>query len=471
MSNMLKCPNPSCPYIFDPSLVPVGVVLSCPRCAMQFTLGPPTAAPATAPGYSAPPPPPPPPRAEPVGPERGAGRRAAAEERDPYATLPGRRTNTVQVFVLAGIAAVLLAGTGLAVLFGLFFRRDESVPADTVTRLQDLNVAFESPPAGWSRDDDTRNKIGSPYLLAYKRESPEAYMAFGASDFKTTSPRQSELLEGRELPLRKLFDYSSFRREPSEAAQWMGEPVGGTRFRIQSTEGLNWQGEVYSVAHKGVAYWWVSWCGENDFDALKDEFASFRDKFKLLDLRKDWKEKQANVVHYKGERVNYTISDAEGLWRETPIDDFKKEEPELDKRLRIDSTPKRDRKALPDEAELRVYLLDAADDPRAAARRFAEGLETARIRAANAALTPPAFEELTGEVEGDPSPDTVPAVAPVVRLRSTVKESRDASRLIVVSGVRVGDKVVVVRCWCEWGKRGVFETKFVQIAASLREGK
>ena len=22
MSNMLKCPNPSCPYVFDPSLVP-----------------------------------------------------------------------------------------------------------------------------------------------------------------------------------------------------------------------------------------------------------------------------------------------------------------------------------------------------------------------------------------------------------------------------------------------------------------
>src|SRR5436305_13565696 len=41
MSNMLKCPNPSCPYVFDPSQVPVGVVLSCPRCAMQFTLGPP----------------------------------------------------------------------------------------------------------------------------------------------------------------------------------------------------------------------------------------------------------------------------------------------------------------------------------------------------------------------------------------------------------------------------------------------
>src|SRR5205823_3358296 len=38
----LKCPNPSCPYVFDPAHVPAGVVLSCPRCAMRFTLGSPT---------------------------------------------------------------------------------------------------------------------------------------------------------------------------------------------------------------------------------------------------------------------------------------------------------------------------------------------------------------------------------------------------------------------------------------------
>src|SRR5438067_11424446 len=44
----LKCPNPSCPFLFDPSLVPPGAVLTCPRCAMRFTLGsgPPEAPPA-----------------------------------------------------------------------------------------------------------------------------------------------------------------------------------------------------------------------------------------------------------------------------------------------------------------------------------------------------------------------------------------------------------------------------------------
>src|SRR5205809_249367 len=39
MATALKCPNPSCPFLFDPSQVPPGAVLTCPRCTMRFTLG------------------------------------------------------------------------------------------------------------------------------------------------------------------------------------------------------------------------------------------------------------------------------------------------------------------------------------------------------------------------------------------------------------------------------------------------
>jgi hypothetical protein len=36
----LKCPNPTCPFLFDPTQVPPGAILTCPRCGMRFTLGP-----------------------------------------------------------------------------------------------------------------------------------------------------------------------------------------------------------------------------------------------------------------------------------------------------------------------------------------------------------------------------------------------------------------------------------------------
>src|SRR5205807_9038038 len=49
MANALKCPNPSCPYLFDPTGVPAGVVLACPRCGMRFTVGPAVTAPTPSP--------------------------------------------------------------------------------------------------------------------------------------------------------------------------------------------------------------------------------------------------------------------------------------------------------------------------------------------------------------------------------------------------------------------------------------
>ena len=49
----MKCPNAQCTFRFDPAKVPAGAVLTCPRCAMRFTLGthPPSAPPA---GYGVP---------------------------------------------------------------------------------------------------------------------------------------------------------------------------------------------------------------------------------------------------------------------------------------------------------------------------------------------------------------------------------------------------------------------------------
>ena len=140
------------------------------------------------------------------------------------------------------------------------------------------------------------------------------------------------------------------------------------------------------------------------------------------------------------------------MWKETSIALYKETEPDLDKLLRINKTPKHDRKALPDEAE-RVYLLDAGGDPTQVARKFAEDRETARIKAAGD--YPITFRELMLPNEpllGDPIPTSVPANTPVVRLLTNVKDAQSAARFIVTSGLTVGTKTVVVQCWCEAGR-------------------
>ncbi|MBP3955280.1 hypothetical protein J8F10_08300 [Gemmata sp. G18] len=468
MSTMLKCPNPSCPYTFDPAQVPKGVVLSCPRCTMQFTLGAPPVAPVR----------PPAPAAPPLEPDFEVVRRAALEERDPDEPLPGRKTGGYQVFILAGIAAVLMAGTSIAIIFKILNRggsTSSTSSGGTTLVDKDRNVSIDPLPTGWAQDDATRLRVRSPFVYGFKRESPEAYVIFGSTEYaKGRAPRSSEMKRDLEVPLKKQL-FSEYAKEPVPETSWLGQKISpdhGFRFRAKSDD-LVWQGEAYTATSKGIAYFWVGWCGENDFEGLKDEFKAFRGKFKLLDLRNDWRETVAKEVDYKGGTVPYVFTDAEDIWKEEPIETPKQTTPELDRWLRISHAPRADRKALTDDAELQVYILDGAGEPLDRARDFVKARWANHVKTANDELPAPTFTERTGDPEGDPLPK---GETPVVRFESKVVDPADPkvvvasseSRLLVVSAARIGEKIVVVHCWCELAKRGVFEARFIQIASTLR---
>jgi hypothetical protein len=317
-------------------------------------------------------------------------------------------------------------------------------------------------------------KVGSPYVMSYKRKNPEAYTAFGAYEpGNGRAPLPNEMRGELRAPLPRLFEAATLREEPAPEPRWLGQPIAanhGTKFRARSPDGRTWAGEAYAVAYKGIAYYWLSWCPESDFDKLKDEFASFRGKFKLLDLRNDWKETRSRAVDYKGAKAAYTITAAEEFWKEVPVAPYQELDPDLDKLLRVSLRSAQGRKAPPDEAELRVYVIDGGGDPLEVARKFAKDRETARIKDAGDDFTL-TFRELAlpgDPLQGNPGAAGAPAPAPVVRLLSDVKESRAAGRLIVASGLTAGKKTVVVVCSCEARVRDRFETWFVQIASSLR---
>src|SRR5262249_13575944 len=152
--------------------------------------------------------------------------------------------------------------------------------------------------------------------------------------------------------------------------------------------------------------------------------------------RPGWRETRSNVIDYKGDQVPYTISDTEALWKEVPaadLEELRKAEPDrkLDKRLRMALTPRRDKKAQPDHAEMSVYVLPGAADATQEARRFVEEVETLRIKEANPELSV-TFQELTDPAQGDPSPEGPNNSTPVVRLLSNVKDSKSSNRLFVI---------------------------------------
>ena len=149
MSTSLKCPNPSCPYLFDPATVPTGVVLACPRCTTRFTLESPAATSAAAP-----------PSAGPGAAFAGMSPATSplTECRNPRLPVRGSRLQSTMLYL---VGAVALAGAGVAVWYKIT-HKTEIIPVDTVIAFKELNFAMEPPPSPWIRDGNMRGHSTRP---------------------------------------------------------------------------------------------------------------------------------------------------------------------------------------------------------------------------------------------------------------------------------------------------------------------
>ncbi|MDB5311941.1 MAG: hypothetical protein JWO38_6143 [Gemmataceae bacterium] len=520
MSTALKCPNPSCPYLFDPSRVPAGEVLSCPRCGMRFTLGPPVPPAAVypptgsaAPGYTTPPQPSSPgsngagtaasgypgsPTSSPFGygqpgypapPQPGytpptqptadpTFANLSATEPEPDASgRPTRRrlppahggSGLLQTVVLVIMTLSLIAGVGVMVYFRLAGKKTRGT--DPAAEMRDQNLSFEPPGSPWTQDDDTRAKLGSPIVLVYKRSDPEAYMAFGAKDYSTRSPRPGELREGLVLPLGRVFE--DIRPQPDLAnAKWLGQPALAFQFLARWKDGPTVIGKCYAASYKGIGYWAIYWAGENDASGQEPAFDTTLGKFKLLDLRDKWTGKEAEIRSFGGHRLGYQVLDAEGIWSEpdlktSPPSDI---DPKADLRL-LGKEKKRGGRDVSEEATLVAVILDdGGGDPLAEATTYIRTYWADKIKDQTDGKMTAELKNRVDELEGDVS-NTVDPTAPIARLEMTVPGDKNQRRLIVISAIKMDGKLIVVHSWCAWGERTALEAKLAQIASSLREAK
>jgi hypothetical protein len=396
--------------------------------------------------------------------------RTASPAARPEPERPARavRESRLQTFLLVGVAAVALAGAGVAVWYKLT-HRDEDLSPDLATKFKEKNLALQPPPKPWTQDGNMANKLGTPYILVFKRDNPDAYIAYGAKDYVDREPRPSELRNGLVEPLSKLVEPGTLTQMPIPAdTTWLGMEVKGFRFRAQLKTGSAVEGEAYHVSHKGIGYWFLAWTGENEIYAEQQAtFAEARRRCKLLELRKDWVA-QSNIVPYKNNVVGYTILDADDVWKDiTTEDGLKDEGPEADRMLEQKVGGKQ--RSLPQYGNLIVYVLPAAGDPLTRAKEFVTEKRAAQLRAADEAYRPE-FTERTGTPEGEPTGNVIDLTSPVLRLQSKVKNASNQDRLHVISALKIGEKLVVVHAWCDFADRAAFETNFIQIAGSLRAG-
>src|SRR5688572_24944463 len=170
--NIVKCPNPSCPFQFDATLVPPGAVIACPQCRLQFQLPQAAAAPA------APPPPAGPEVLEPNDePERGGRRRGRGRDREEPVVVSRRnepkKGSAAAVIALLVVGLAFLCGgggVGGAFLLG-WFKTGRTSDTSPYT-YPEYALSYAGPGEGWTQDDDTRSFM-KVKLACFKHDSPE----------------------------------------------------------------------------------------------------------------------------------------------------------------------------------------------------------------------------------------------------------------------------------------------------------
>ena len=480
---ILKCPNPSCPYTFDPSQVPPGAVLACPSCGMQFTLGPP-APPPQPPAYAPPQPPAyapqppayaPQPPAGPVfedAPDAGMGFDAPSASSAPrnrtIARKPtvGSQRQTYQMLIGVGIAVILVLGAGFTIYSRLTFKPAKPEGGSYV---KGQNLAFDVPPAPWAQDEDMRAQLGSGIYLTFTRSEPEAFIAFGGKDFAERMPRKSELEDGIASVTNGLFEKDTFTiLNDNATTKWLGQPLArAIEFRAQDRKtGETVLGEAFATMHQGIGYWTIAWAAEADFPAVRPEFETIRGQYRFADPKRVWQPKKATITSIRGDKLAYSLQDPDDIWKQNRNQPPEDVDPLADaKRVAEVKNPRGGQKL---DAELVTFIIDPAGEPIDDAKAYLEQMfnKDAAIFGKTVMTT------LDDDPAGAPSPNSIDKNTDVVRLRTTTGMGGGAVvKLVVISAIKTDDKVVFVRCMCPWDSREVFEQNFIATAGSLKPGR
>ncbi len=445
----LKCPNPSCPFLFDPTQVPPGAVLTCPRCGMRFTLGP-------SPGHA--PPAAPPGDAAPV-----------FEDPAPTPAVPSRapRRRSEGAFpILATIGGVLLVlgliAGAVVVAAWVKTRGDGGDGGDVVAgtgelRVEDKNFAYRMPGPPWERDAATQNDLGVHAFALHRTGEPEAWAALEVKDYDRQTPPEEELKDRMSKQLHRVFNNLP-EELPLEPATWAGHEAKKCQFRgEQKGTGAVCAGECYVLGYKGLGYWFYTWSAERDAPAVAGEFDDLRGRFRTLDERKNWSGQAVGkevVWPSPLGKHPYRLRDKDGIWKRPDGLDPTDEDPKADLVLRAklgqgDFVP---------QATVVVLVLSEPGDAAEVGREY--------VRKRNspdpAVFGPTKITELPG-AEGGAIPTTRLQVS-----RGGENASKSADKFVVCAAIKVGDEVIVAEGSCEWAKRNLWEQRLAQFVGSLQ---
>ncbi len=467
MTNSLKCPNPSCPFLFDPSQVPAGAVLTCPRCGMRFTLGPTAGMPPPQAPASPPPPAPPeflepdlsiPPPAQTESPaykKTRTGTRPKSKSGESFPWLP-----------LLGIIVVVATAIGVGVL--LFQSQSGGTSSAGEKIFRDVNIAYKAPETAWDQDDEPK-RVMNANLLGFRHKASDGSIAFQVTDFKTRSPQPVDLRDGIVDRLGRVFDDLDAHEE--EKATWAKQPA--IKFTFRGTSKIDksvMAGEAYAISYKGIGYWFYGWASEQQAAKLVKEFEDMRERMRILEFREDWKETTAASQLFAGEEADYRLDDGDRWWKKL---DPKDEDPKAaDLLIAADFKLKQKRDVKP-SARLAVLILEPNG-------KDAIGtLKQHLLAHYDKVLDMKKWLDVgTMPLLGDPPAAGEQKGIETMRFKVDRGDSTTA-KLVVISAITMDvkengstkPKVIGVHAYCAWEERLYWDRRLVQIASSLRPGK
>jgi hypothetical protein len=431
----LKCPNPTCSFLFDPTKVPAGALLSCPQCAMRFKL-------ASAPATDA--------KAQP-----SAFADVGRNERPSYSPPSWKsRLPIIGIVVLMsiGLFVFLLATTRM-------FRTDPITHDEQL--FTDHSVAIRPPVEPWVRDRDSETALNLN-LGVYRRLSPDARIGYAGQKWEGRNARNAELSHFLNDRLKRLCENLNVEERPGE--EWLGQPAVKYEFRGTTKSQAVIVGECLGVSIKGIAYYFFAWAPEGEIASAVTEFDLAKARVRVLNPHRAWTEKKLETAVIAGKGTDYTLTDGERIWNVPKNSQPTDEDPLADLLLRAEIKPNGGRSDLVYKADLFAYVLPAAPDPMKAASEF-----VLKRKSRNPELYAEfQFEELTDPPIGDVPQGEAPAEPiPTRRWKMTHPKSPESARLIVMSAIDVNDKIVAVEATCLWRQREIWENRLVAIAGSL----
>jgi hypothetical protein len=361
------------------------------------------------------------------------------------------------------VLAIVALGLGVAVWGGLWllhFQKIDRTEQDPARAASVFNARFPLPTAPWKPDNDIRLKLH--VHIGMRSSESDNCMGLAFRDYKTRMPGNAELVDEALGKLRSYFRNLEWELKPKEEnVRLGGRPALIFEFQGEDPEHIPMNGECYTLAFRGYAYWFFTWAPLQDKERLRPEWSELRQQFSVLDGRKGWTEKPRETEKVQGNKAKYQLAYVKGLWTPVTAEDY---DDAADLVLQGDEPDPERRRHARKAATLQVLVLPKQENLKAtvaAARDYLQKREEKEYPKTT-------FEALKDKNGAVIDRDTKVGDGQGHLSKFRVRNTEERERFLVAAVLNRPEGVLVLVGDCLWERRDFWDQEFTPLIDSLK---